>query len=884
MSDIWNWLLNLTPGRLDGGPARLALTSDWNNYAKLGLLALAAILVLLAIRCYRREGPTPNRIKAILGGLRVVVILLIVLLLFQPAIVVDLSEKLHDTVLILVDDSLSMATKDAYASQDVSALRGRLATRLGVPASNLGTLGRREILQMLLVGDEKNVSVLKTLNETHEIEIVRFSSAQPGKEPYCRTLLSLPRNSELFAPKVAGEADEAETAKAKKNLKTVLAALKSEGHATNLSQAMRGGVNLLQGRRIGAMVLLSDGQSTNANADERLKAAMEYLGAIPRYTVCFGDPTPPRNLTAHSLQMPREVRTGGTVEARLSLSQRNLTDQDVEIKLYRRKVGEAFPDDDDLAKRTPIARQTVRLRGEKDETAPGQTRGAQSVKVNFTPKGKILGEYVYRATVTPVAGEQNTEDNYADSFTKITDNKIRILLVSSDAGWEFRYLRNYFLRQPDLYRVSVWQQNADLEVNQAASNGMKLTRLPRKLKELIDSGAVDATVDTTKIVKGKADTIPPGYDVVMLYDPEPKTGGFDKHFMELLYDYVTIHRGGLCYISSNSNTEDIFKDKASKPLIDLLPVTVARNPNLEMLEGRVRAWPIHLTSYGLDHPVTKLEPTSRDNRELWSLLPGPYRTQLIGRVKPSARVLLENTNPSRKTQSKSLAEPLLAVHSAGSGRVAYVGFDETWRWRFVEDGYYYRKFWANIVRYLAPLHARQISIATGGDRFGIGDEIKIEVEAFDSEFKPMTAKTFLLDIRNTTTKTTETLTLRAEAGKPGRYRGNWQPSATGTFVLGCDKKIATPDRVASKQIIIARPQAESRRQEANTRAMTHIATRPAYAITPDAIDTLAKLIPNRPLTRKDQRIHPLWDTPLIWILLVTLLACEWWFRKRNNLA
>jgi hypothetical protein len=36
--------------------------------------------------------------------------------------------------------------------------------------------------------------------------------------------------------------------------------------------------------------------------------------------------------------------------------------------------------------------------------------------------------------------------------------------------------------------------------------------------------------------------------------------------------------------------------------------------------------------------------------------------------------------------------------------------------------------------------------------------------------------------------------------------------------------------------------------------------------------------------RKDQRIHPLWDTPLIWILLVTLLACEWWFRKRNNLA
>ncbi len=273
MSDIWNWLLNLTPGRLDGGPARLALTSDWNNYAKLGLLALAALLVGLAIRCYRREGPTPNRIKAILGGLRVVVILLIVLLLFQPAIVVDLSEKLHDTVLVLVDDSLSMATKDGYTTEEVAALRGRLATRLGVSASKLSTLSRSDILQLLLVGDEKHTSVLKTLNETHEIEIIRFSSAQPGKEPYCRTLLSLPRNSEMFAPKTA----DATPAKPVKSLDAILAALRSEGHATNLSQAMRGGVDLLQGRRIGAMVLLSDGQPTNTNADERLKAAMDYL-------------------------------------------------------------------------------------------------------------------------------------------------------------------------------------------------------------------------------------------------------------------------------------------------------------------------------------------------------------------------------------------------------------------------------------------------------------------------------------------------------------------------------------------------------------------------------------------------------------------------------
>ncbi|MBT7171375.1 MAG: hypothetical protein HN909_06360, partial [Phycisphaerales bacterium] len=508
MTDIWNWMLNLTPGRLDGGPARLALTAEWNNYAKLGLLALAALLVIAAIQCYRREGPTPPRVKAILGGLRVLVILLIVLLLFKPAIVVELSEKLHDTVLVLVDDSMSMATQDAYETENAVALKGRLAKRLGVSESSLADLSRSDILQMLLVGDETHESVLKTLNEKHEIEVVGFSTDRPGEEPYCRSLLSLPRNSALFAP----ESDTAEKGEIEtKPLKEVFAALTAMGHATDLSQAMRSSMDLLQGRRISAIVMLSDGQPTNSNAEEHLKSAMESLQSIPRYTVCFGDPTPPQNLTVHSLQMPREARVGGRVEVLVTISQRNLTGEKAEVKLYRRKLSEKFPED--LQSRPSIASKMVTLEGEKDPASPGQTRGGQSVKLKFLTKDETLakanslGEFVYRATVTPLPGERNRDDNYGEAFTKMTDSKIRVLLVSSDAGWEYRYLRNYLLRQPDVYRVSVWQQNADVEVNQSASNGMKLTRLPRKLKEMIDSGEDDAKVDTTTSVKGKPDTI-----------------------------------------------------------------------------------------------------------------------------------------------------------------------------------------------------------------------------------------------------------------------------------------------------------------------------------------------------------------------------------------
>ena len=55
------------------------------------------------------------------------------------------------------------------------------------------------------------------------------------------------------------------------------------------------------------------------------------------------------------------------------------------------------------------------------------------------------------------------DDNEARARVRVTDEKIRVLLVSGDSGWEFQYLRNRLLRNPHKYLVSIWQQNADLD-------------------------------------------------------------------------------------------------------------------------------------------------------------------------------------------------------------------------------------------------------------------------------------------------------------------------------------------------------------------------------------------------------------------------------------
>ncbi|MCK5557175.1 MAG: VWA domain-containing protein, partial [Candidatus Hydrogenedentes bacterium] len=586
MNSIVEWLLNLSPGGIAGGDWRIGFISDYNNYVKLALLVVAGGLIWWTVRSYRREGQTSRNLKAILATIRILVIALVLAILFQPAVIVRVSETLYSSVLVLIDDSMSMSFRDRYAETAQDDVRGGLAEKLGISETDLAGLSRMEILKRQLAAPD---GVMAKLNKDHPIELIRFSTDRPGQASYTNVLGSIPLDSSPSDPQ---RLPEALPTTRPGDLESMLGRLRASGYETNHSAAIRDALDRLRGRRIGAMVMLGDGQPTDPDAADRLAAAVEYAEqrGVPRFTVMFGDPTPPQNIAITTLRAPREVRVNSKTLFTAMLHHRNLENESVEVRLYRRKAGENFPDN--LQDTPPIIARTVKLIEPDDPEADGRGKGVQSVKIEFVPKVKEHGEYVYRVLIPRRRDELTGEDNHADAFVKVSDDKTRILLISGDSGWEFRYIRNYFLRQPELYRLSVWQQDADVEVNQSASSGMKLTRLPRSLRELIDtardgdSKALPPPKTTLRPPEGaqptvakdksgeakdkpgetKVEAIPPGYHVVILYDPSPTKGGFDEKFINLLYDFVTIHRGGLCYIASNSDTYEVLRDPAAKKL------------------------------------------------------------------------------------------------------------------------------------------------------------------------------------------------------------------------------------------------------------------------------------------------------------------------------
>ena len=864
IDQIITWLLGSDPAELVGeGNWRFGFVASYGNYVNLLLIVLFVAMAYLIIRSYRREGDNPTGVKASLAVLRLLVCLLVLAVLFRPAIVLRFTRTVYSSVLVLIDDSRSMAFTDRYGDPNEQAA---LAALMGTDEAGLEEVSRTDIVRRVL---GRQGGLLAKLAEDHPLMLMRFSTDRQGRESYTRPLGLIGGPAESAETQARGRKATTQPTSAPASPQEILAKLTSSGYETNLPAALRDSMESVLGRRVAGIVMISDGQMTSRGGDDRLADAMAYANqrGLRIYPVLVGEPTPPKNVSVTGLQAPREVRRGAHTEFSVVLAHRNLTGQEVRVKLLRRPAGGSDWTDTGIDKSVRLDGAGARGGGATEAVS----HGVQTVELAVEPD--MIGKFVYRAVVEPHADERNLDDNHAEAPVDVSDEKIRVLLVSGDAGWEFQYIRNFLHRQPELYRLSVWQQDADKEVNQLASTGMKVNRLPRELAELAGSPG------------GKPH---PGYDVVVLCDPQPTLEGFDEDFVKILRTFVEVHGGGLCYVAGAKYSDLVLGSRGSyAPLAALLPVVPAANTGdtvERILYRRPQAWPVHLTDYGIDHAITRLASTAEDSVKLWQILPGIYWSHPVLKAKPLARILAVSSNPARHTD-RNEPEPVLVTQPFGVGRVLYVGLDETWRWRFVQEGRIHQNFWDNIVRYLASLRTKQVVITAGGDRFSAGERITIEVEAFDENFNPRKDEAFDVEMVDTQAGGSETIVCKAVPDKPGRFTATFRASKTGVFQLTALKgDPLMGEKVQTKTIRIDLPKAEALRTEADRATMENLATRPENFRTIDRADDLARLIPDDRKTAVREVPRELWNSNLMLLLIVVLLTAEWILRKKYNMA
>src|SRR5262249_31745041 len=128
-----------------------------------------------------------------------------------------------------------------------------------------------------------------------------------------------------------------------------------------------------------------------------------------------------------------------------------------------------------------------------------------------------------------------------------------------------------------------------------------------------------------------------------------------------------------------------------------LPVVV--EPGLyqstaEVLLSSREPYNLELSPEGFADSVFAFSADPTRNREILTSLPGMYWHFAVSRAKPGATILARHGDP-RMTNNFG-RHVLMAMQRYGPGQTLFIGFDSTFRWRYLNEEYF-DGFWARVV-------------------------------------------------------------------------------------------------------------------------------------------------------------------------------------------
>jgi len=497
-------------------------------------------------------------------------------------------------------------------------------------------------------------------------------------------------------------------------------------------------------------------------------------------------------------------------------------------------------------------------------------------------------ELTATVTVTSTAGV-NVE-TLTDSITKpsqVVDKKLKVLVVDSLPRYDFKYLQRALLRDR---RVEAQFYLTEGDKQAMRSGPPWLTEFAREL-----NGTLNLDRDEFRKILF-------GYDLIILGDVPKRF--FSREQQQIIKEFVT-EGGGLIQIAGRWHAPAGWADDKNarpddrNPIAEVLPVDfeAARFPIQE--PGTPVGYVPVLAPAAARSQLCTLEDDPADNAELWGQ-PGkttepPSERQLkplywfypVSKTKPAADVFL--THPTAKTPDGK-PMPLLVGHFFGKGYVLFVGFDDTWRWRFNTQEKLFGRFWSQMV-YTAGIprtvgtKLTQLSLDATDPTLGKSGQVYARV--FDENFRLLTASEIeatleRVDAEANDTDRFSTITLTKLPGQDGEYVAPLPFNKVGRFKLTVDPRNRTPATLDYR--VNLPPDHERAPGGLDEEAMRKLceATGGTFVREEDLFKLPGLIKPqSAPYARRQEIL--LWNR---WALfaIVGLLTMEWVLRKYNGLS
>lgn len=852
------------------------------------VVVLLAGLALLVRWIYRRERQKVSRPwRIVLGGLRLAAVALVALALCRPEREEARVARDKSHLVLVLDTSSSMATRDRHRPEDEQRLLRALWPE-GGPEARPGHLeaSRGEIAARSLVGD--GGAALAALADRFVVHVYGFDED-----------LRLLASTEPRAAEAAGAADGGgPPATSPEALVQAVRAAKSDGTQTAIGVALEGVAREFAGRddrRLAGVVLFSDGRD---NAEGR--RPVDVLAGLGKgaedlrvAAVALGDPRLAKNVRVDRVLAKDVVLAGDEVVFLAQLRQTGFDDLDgVDVRLEITQVagpdGVAFP-----TPRRYVPSEGARGRRSTREIEEGMHRAVRllpsakatpaSLRAPFPEPGTY--DVAVRAVLPKAHAAEDAvvEDDVRVHRLRVVDQTIRVLLVDREMRYETHFLKNVLVREarragdPRRVDAQVWVQGFDPDVRQPAGSGTQpLRAFPSTRQEIF------------------------AYDVILFGDVRWRQLGAteerSKEILKLLKDWVA-EGGGIGFVAGEAENPTQYLDT---PLQDLLPVVVRASDRANEL-GKSVPFRLAPTEIGREHPILSvLQDRPEKVDEIWREHDGwewywLYRAK--GGLKPGAFALARVWNAPGAEFLDDRGEPcvVFAGMGFGKGRVFFSAIDQISRIRMSVGDAYYGPFWDETIRWLATYRLlggnKRYKIETDKETYFVGETATIKVSALDADYQPL--RTPLLRGLQVEGPDGKPMLAESDAPRPdpdgglGLYKTTLRLPATGTYRIWVDPPERDGGARAERRI-----EARFATREDQDKVPDHETLRAVVAATnppsqaprlhaPDEVRELLASIPSRTTERVlDRRDEPLWDTPWTLLLVTAILALEWILRKR----
>lgn len=590
-------------------------------------------------------------------------------------------------------------------------------------------------------------------------------------------------------------------------------------------------------RRLAGVVLFSDGaQKAYSPRDLPPQASARRLRelACPLFTVPFGQ--------ARSPGKSRDIAVTNLLTSP-SVFVKNVLSVDASARIF------GFTNEE-IAGQLLFEKQPGEMAVVATEVLQSQTDGDRiPLQLKHTPE--VPGEFKLTVRLPPQPSELITTNNELSTFVTVRPEGLKILFLEGTPRPEALFLTRSLDTSADIRVDSRWIAGKD-----------------RRQSWPVAIFAISAVSE---------------YDVFVFGDID--STAFSEEDLQAIRDRVE-QGAGLLMVGGRQTFGPGGYD--ATPLADLVPVELSRfdrqqpdeptaRPDVH-LSGPVKMQPV--SSPALAGFVTRLRPGDA-NDSLWNELPRMEGANKFGPLKRTAAVIAETPQ----------GQPLLVAQEFGLGRVLAFAGDSTWRWVMQGHDEAHRRFWRQVVLWLARRDQR-----TDGN---------VWIELTQRRFAPTSRVSFYAGVESAERTPIVDADMRAEVELPDGSRDQVPLVREGDRFSGLFLNTLAP---GDYSIHVSASKSGQELGQATIRflvfdqdleldnpaadptllAMLSEITEDAggRVVLPEELPELLEDFQNRP-PQYDVEIQSrmsLWDNWPFFLLVIAVFGLDWYLRKRWGLA